>query len=719
MRMTLFAAADTVPFEQVRKGVSGTERALHGNYVRIGAEPGEVYWLRLRVQLPQLENGDRHWVLGLPRVPANELALYMPTPDGGWRMSQRRFYAPAPGEPPFPTGYGFRIPHDLTGDAELWLSVRSQIPIGFQPVLMPEAEYAAIDRQIALMLVAVYTGLLVLGLSGLALCIALRDGAYLSYVAFVATGLPLLLTANGHLYAFPVWSVLAAWEARGLCAIAFLAGAAALLLARDLASLRVRRPGMHRMLGRAAAAHAALGLVYLILPASQLTWAYPLAWAFWAATAGLCLFASLRAWADGRPLARPVTLVWLLMVMGIALRALMSFGVLAPGLWTLYGFQLALGAAAFLFSIALADRVMEFRFQRERIRQAKEQTDSHLQVEQVRRRLIERLQDELRESHASDVQWRAFHRMLEAIRALVPHRGALVVAYDYHGYDLMIPDPIQAKERYSRLVAQRGQTFRSVARSRLPMQVKIDDWAEAEGGGMFAVVPLQVPRPGWGAVLIERGDSELFQPDELQRVAELADLAANAADEAIAAAELKRRAELDPLTGAYNRRAMDHLLGLRTREAHAQRKPLSVLFVDLDHFKQVNDRHGHGIGDDCLRALADTIRSQLGPEDLFGRFGGEEFVVVLPGKPAEQARAMGERLRVAVSELKVPSGKGALQFTVSIGVAARLPQESQPKAIVERADKALYAAKRSGRNQVQVAAPPGSGENDAIPSPFL
>ena len=717
LRIAVFEAEAGVGVDALARSAAQAGVRAEPGAVRVGGQPGRVHWIHVQADLPSLDNGDRHWVLVLPRLPINELTLHRRGP-AGWTSETRRFYAPTPDEPPIATSFSFRLPHDLSGPQELWLSVSSEIVTTLEPRLVLESVHAEADRQLALLLMAVYAGVLVLGLSGLALCIALRDGAYLSFVAFVAASLPLMLAVNGHLFALPLWGALGAWGLRGLCVVGFLAGAAALLLARDLAGLRATRPRMHRMLGLAATVHALLAVVYLVLPVQWAPMAFPLAWAAWGAMGGLCLWTSVRAWRDGRPLARPVTLVWMLVLGGIVLRALMSGGVLEPGVWTLYGFQLALGGSAFLFSIALADRVMEFRFQRERIREAKERSEGHLHVEQVRRQFTERLQDELRESSLGDMQWRAFHRLLDAVGRLVPNRGALVVANDYHGFDLLIPDPIQAKARYTDLIAKRGQTFRAVARSRLPMQVKIDDWAEAEGGGMFAVIPLQVARPGWGAVLVERGDEEPFQPEELQRIAEFTVLATNATDEAIAAIELKRRAELDPLTGAYNRRAMDHLLALRTSEAHVQRKPLSVLFVDLDHFKQVNDRHGHGAGDDCLRAVADAIRARLGPEDLFGRFGGEEFVVVLPGKPAEQARALGERLRQAVADLRVQAEGAVLQLTVSIGVAARLPRESQPQAIVERADKALYAAKRSGRNQVQVASAPG-GEGAAMGSPYL
>jgi diguanylate cyclase (GGDEF)-like protein len=142
------------------------------------------------------------------------------------------------------------------------------------------------------------------------------------------------------------------------------------------------------------------------------------------------------------------------------------------------------------------------------------------------------------------------------------------------------------------------------------------------------------------------------------------------------------------------------------------REPLSVLYVDLDHFKQINDRHGHAVGDDCLRHAADAIRRELSDRDVLVRHGGEEFLVVLPNHTTEQARRLAETIRQAVTRLRLEVEAQVIRFTVSIGVASRLGGEQLPKGLVERADRALYAAKRNGRNQVQAAQSYGYGRQD-------
>jgi len=159
----------------------------------------------------------------------------------------------------------------------------------------------------------------------------------------------------------------------------------------------------------------------------------------------------------------------------------------------------------------------------------------------------------------------------------------------------------------------------------------------------------------------------------------------------------------DPLTGLANRRFILTQLGSLVSGARRHGRPLSIAIIDIDHFKSVNDRLGHAGGDHCLREAAIALRSALDMGDMLGRYGGEEFVVLLPGRGGADARDMAERLRAAVERRDFRFEGHAERLTVSIGVATRLDRESTPAAAVKRADKALYAAKRAGRNCVHVA----------------
>ena len=162
---------------------------------------------------------------------------------------------------------------------------------------------------------------------------------------------------------------------------------------------------------------------------------------------------------------------------------------------------------------------------------------------------------------------------------------------------------------------------------------------------------------------------------------------------------LQRQAATDELTGLPNRREFIEV----AERLMASRKAMSVLILDVDHFKRVNDTYGHDVGDEVLRVLAKVGASTVRHLDVFARFGGEEFVAVLPGTDKSQARAMAERLRLVFEQQDFEHEWKAgvsIPFTVSIGVATREQSETDIDVLLKRADIALYRAKSSGRNAV-------------------
>ncbi|WAB96262.1 diguanylate cyclase [Pseudomonas putida] len=172
-------------------------------------------------------------------------------------------------------------------------------------------------------------------------------------------------------------------------------------------------------------------------------------------------------------------------------------------------------------------------------------------------------------------------------------------------------------------------------------------------------------------------------------------------------ARLAHQATIDHLTGALTRSAFSRRANalLDSRQKHAQALPLTLMMLDIDHFKSINDRHGHGVGDQVLRLFARTLQDQLHGGELLARMGGEEFVVLLPGLAPERASFTAERLRRAVQDLHLAQGDGRLQITVSIGLDGCAGHEPAPNLddLLARADQALYRAKAYGRNRVEVA----------------
>lgn len=161
----------------------------------------------------------------------------------------------------------------------------------------------------------------------------------------------------------------------------------------------------------------------------------------------------------------------------------------------------------------------------------------------------------------------------------------------------------------------------------------------------------------------------------------------------------EQNANVDALTGAYNRRWLEHMFERESTRSAFNGKPLCMLMLDVDHFKAYNDQYGHLAGDYALTLVAHTLRSQLRPKDSLTRFGGEEFVILLPEIAEDEARGIGERLRLALRKVSsFHSPIGVLPgVTVSIGLTQMRPKDSL-QGLIARADSALYRAKQQGRD---------------------
>lgn len=164
--------------------------------------------------------------------------------------------------------------------------------------------------------------------------------------------------------------------------------------------------------------------------------------------------------------------------------------------------------------------------------------------------------------------------------------------------------------------------------------------------------------------------------------------------------ELRRIAVTDPLTGAYNRRQFMLRATEEMERSARYNTPLTLLMVDIDHFKAVNDTYGHDAGDEVLKGMVAAAIGQLRGSDIFCRLGGEEFAAILTHTAPDQGRLAAERLRKAMKSLEVATANGVVRFTVSIGVAAMVAEDLSLEQIMKKADEALYAAKQQGRDRV-------------------
>ncbi len=230
--------------------------------------------------------------------------------------------------------------------------------------------------------------------------------------------------------------------------------------------------------------------------------------------------------------------------------------------------------------------------------------------------------------------------------------------------------------------------------------------AAAGAGGAWRIVPIafdSVP-----LAVLALASSGPLGPDAQRVLGLFARAFGVALNNALTHARSQELALLDPLTGCANRRSGLAQLADELAAATRDERSLGVLMMDLDHFKRVNDAHGHLVGDQVLVRAAEVIRSCLRGTDTLVRYGGEEFLAILPGADDDALAAIAERVRAGLAASRIETGEGPLEVTTSVG-AARFPGEraGTPEGLLEHADRALYRAKGAGRNRVVLASSAG------------
>ncbi len=234
-------------------------------------------------------------------------------------------------------------------------------------------------------------------------------------------------------------------------------------------------------------------------------------------------------------------------------------------------------------------------------------------------------------------------------------------------------------------------------------------WGEVARTGSFMSVPIRAGGRMIGLLALTRPPSDRISETESRLVSALADQAALAIENARLFARLEELSTHDELTTLPNRRSFKERLAREMAESRRYGHPLSVMVIDVDHFKKLNDREGHAAGDEALVEVSRVLRSSLREVDMVARFGGEEFVVILSRTTEADAQKVGEKLRDAVLAIDAPwsAGQPLGHLSVSIGVA-QLEEGEDAATVVQRADRAVYVAKKEGRNRVSLPPPPPS-----------
>jgi diguanylate cyclase (GGDEF)-like protein len=225
------------------------------------------------------------------------------------------------------------------------------------------------------------------------------------------------------------------------------------------------------------------------------------------------------------------------------------------------------------------------------------------------------------------------------------------------------------------------------------------DIPEIRAISSMIIAPLILGGRTLGAISLDAYRRYAFTEGDLQLLVSFAATATTAIQNAQLYSEVQRQAITDPLTGLYNRRGFFELGRREVERANRFARPLTAMMIDIDLFKQVNDTKGHSIGDQVLAGVASQIEHQLRQVDLPGRYGGDEFIALLPETDLFNAYQAAERLRRSIAKVIYPTENEPVRITVSIGIAALKHSSETLETLIERADQALYSAKQAGRNR--------------------
>lgn len=339
-----------------------------------------------------------------------------------------------------------------------------------------------------------------------------------------------------------------------------------------------------------------------------------------------------------------------------------------------------------------------------------------LASEQQRRRLAESLHDVVHAISRLDDERAIAFELMQRLPDLIPHQhaacwsgggGAALELVTMRGFAGASTDALRGwAQAHAALIGDlcrdgRARRLDSVDAAVIGVPV----------GASFMAIPLNATDDVCRLLLVGRND-RAFRQDELDLAAVLERQVSVVLDKARLIHQLETLARTDSLTGADNRRWFLQQADAVFDRCMRERQTLSLLLLDVDHFKRVNDTHGHAAGDAVLVELVARCRGALRAEDVFGRYGGEEFAVCLPGTTLANALAMAERLREAIGAAGIDTSEGVMRVTASFGVASCMPAPGDSlRAMIAGADKSLYAAKREGRDCVrgplQATAQPG------------
>ncbi len=658
-------------------------------------------WLKAAVQNHDPQN---HWILYMHYPLLDQVDLYIDERGHGIFHQQSGTAFPFSTRDVGHRNIAFHIPPSFEA-GDVYIRVQSPYAVITGASIM-DLESFALFAQKEYMLLGFYYGMVVLVcLAILCLYLLTKTKDYLYYLVYTLSVGLFLWVYNG--LAFQYWWPDHPWWARQ-CLVLFitLASAAAVLLTYKILPIKKHAPVFSELVKALWIAAACITPLTLVL---DFTFAMRLGIAIVLVSAVTGLYAAVLCWRKQYRPARYLLISWLGLGLGVFLTSGRSLGWLPDSFMTMHGVQIGFTAQIILVTIGLAGRMNLLRRQKE----LAQEKNRKLSLERQKLRHVQML-NKMSEEISFDQDFSSVvEKMLVYIRQQIP--------YDYGCFLVKKGDrflPFVHVDQDGQPSIESGDktpfaepVFTQALTQQEPMVFhhihQISPFAyypHRYGTRSAMVVPMHHSENHAGMMVLER-KSKRFSHLEVSMAESFAGQTSTHIENIQLFQEVRILTIKDELTGLYNRRYLYTQGQQEFLKAQRYQTPLSVVIFDIDNFKAVNDRYGHAAGDSVLKALGRQCLAQLRSMDIPSRYGGEEFVLILPQTTMADAQKAAERLRIAIASDTISANRhDHITVTVSFGVAS-LKKDKDFETLLGRADAALLEAKRAGKNQTVTSRP--------------
>lgn len=634
-----------------------------------GSQSESAFWVRL--ELAHMEAERRDLVLELEKPHLSQVTFYWIEGATGRLLKEIEAGRSLPFKDRLVQHRNFIYPVSFAPDSRQVIYMRIITDSYLQlPMKLWTAEGFAKKEQGTNLALGIFYGVMLgIALFNLFLFVVIRERVYLYYVLFVTAFSLLQSVWDGIAYQY-LWPSWPGWEAKSNPALLVAVTLLALLFTHYFLSAPQNAPRIGRLNRLTAGGLILLLVVLLLLPPGGLATQA----AVYGVAGGLVMTVTNLIGLRFRTRAsRYYAAAWLLLLAGSLVNLLAAFKLMPLNAITLYAPRIGMGGEAVLLSMALADRYNT-------LKKAK-------QSEERQGLLLRELHEMSKTLTATYDLDRLLDYTVESfVRVTGCDAGCIVLE----------------SEEGAAVKAARGDIGPwTGART-----AGFDTDNHMEGPRIRLEIPIRHQGRQLGEVLLFSARPVLVPDNELAILAEYAGQVGISIENARLFQEISRMATTDGLTGAFNRSYVLQLAASDFRRCQETREPMSLMMLDIDWFKEINDRYGHQTGDKVIRKVARTLKKLVHTNGVAGRYGGEEFIVLLPGMKLEVARQLAEKLREGIGMMEIPvDGAGPVRVTVSLGLAAAAPSMKSVEELVNLADTALYRAKASGRNRVEMEVP--------------